>query len=177
MNTFEINILNFIHNSLSCPALDVLFKSVSRLGYKGLIWICIAVFLVLFKKTRKCGITLAAALIMCLLFGNLILKPLFARTRPFDVYTALNIIIEKPTDYSFPSGHTLASFASATVIFRHFRKWGTAALILAFLIAFSRLYLCVHYPTDVLCGLILGIFFGNTACILYRKLFLKGSME
>ena len=92
-----------------------------------------------------------------LLTGNMILKPLVARMRPFTVNTAIELLIPPPTDFSFPSGHTYASFASATAICRNNRKIGVPALILASLIAFSRLYLYVHYPSDVLGGAVVGL--------------------
>ncbi len=173
MNLFEINLITKLNDMLGCRALDIFFKIVSILGDKGLIWICIAVLCIIFKKTRKCGICIAAALIMCLLFGNAILKPLIARTRPFDVMPSLKIIIPKPTDFSFPSGHTLASFASATAVFINHRRLGAAAYVFAALMAFSRIYLCVHYPTDVLGGILLGILFGFSACLICKKHFGK----
>ena len=95
------------------------------------------------------------------LLCNLILKPLVARIRPYDVNTAVQLLVSKPVDYSFPSGHTAASFASVVALFMAGeRKLWKPALVLAVLIAFSRLYLYVHYPTDVLGGLILGLIAG-----------------
>lgn len=174
MNLFEINLITRLNDMLGCHALDIFFKIVSMLGDKGLIWICTAVLCIIFKKTRKCGICIAAALLMCLLCGNAILKPLIARTRPFDVMPTLKIIIPKPTDFSFPSGHTLASFASATAIFINHRRIGAAAYVFAVLMALSRIYLCVHYPTDVLGGILLGILFGFSACLICKKISRKG---
>ena len=95
-----------------------------------------------------------------LITGNMILKPLVARLRPFTVNTAVELLIPPPADFSFPSGHTYASFASSTAILRNNRRIGSCALVLAILIAFSRLYLYVHYPTDVLFGILLGILAG-----------------
>lgn len=163
MNLFEAKLIAQLNDILGCRMLDTIFKAISALGDKGFIWICIAFLCVIFKKTRKCGICVAAALIICLLVGNAVLKPLIARTRPFDVLPSLEIIIPKPTDFSFPSGHTLASFASATAVFANHRRCGTLAYIFAALMAFSRIYLCVHYPTDVLCGVLFGIIFGLSA--------------
>ena len=105
---------------------------------------------------------IGAALILGLIFGNGILKNLFQRVRPYDLEEALvqTPLIEKPSDWSFPSGHTLASFEAATVLMIRDKRFGIPALVLAFLIAFSRLYLYVHFPSDVLAGVLLGVLFG-----------------
>ena len=176
MNSFEISILEFVHSLIACEWLDIFFKNFTALGNGGAIWIAITGIMLISPKTRKCGITMAIGLILCLIFGNLLLKPLIARTRPFDVKTTLEIIIPQPTDFSFPSGHTFASFASACTIFKSFRKCGTAALIFAVLMAFSRLYLCVHYPTDVLAGSILGIIISYASSRIYCKFFERKSV-
>lgn len=173
MNLFEIQILKFISENLSCGALDAIFKFVSFIGNGGTIWIILAILMIIFPKTRKCGITLAVSLIGCLIFGNLLLKPIIARTRPFNVDPLLHITIKKPTDFSFPSGHTFSSFAGALTIKRHFKKSGTAALILASMIAFSRLYLTVHYPTDVIGGIILGTCLSFAAEAVCKKFIFK----
>lgn len=132
---------------------------ISKLGNGGLIFIIIAIILVLNKKTRKIGLTVALSLILGLIFGNLIMKPMFARIRPYDINTNIILLVERLKDYSFPSGHTLAAFEFATSIFLYNKKFGTFALIFAFIMAFSRLYLYVHFPTDVLGGLVLGVIF------------------
>ena len=160
MNLAELKILEYINENFSCKALDIFFSFITSLGNAGIIWIAAAIFLLLFKKTRKCGICLSASLILCLVLGNLTIKPLAARIRPFDVSKTINLIISAPKDYSFPSGHTMSSFASAVCIFHFNRRLGALAFVLAALIALSRLYLCVHYPTDILGGIILGTIFG-----------------
>lgn len=105
---------------------------------------------------------MAMGLILCGLFGNIILKHLVARSRPCWI-RAIDMLVAIPTDYSFPSGHSMASFASAVVLFQYDRRIGIPALILAALIALSRLYLYVHFPTDVLVGTLMGILFGILA--------------
>jgi undecaprenyl-diphosphatase len=104
------------------------------------------------------GIMLLGSLLLCFLLGNLLLKPLVGRIRPCDIHSSIPLLIARPTDYSFPSGHTMSSFAAANIIFHANVELGIAAYILALLIAFSRLYLYVHYPSDVLAGMILGLF-------------------
>lgn len=103
---------------------------------------------------------MGCALILCLLIGNLFLKPVVARVRPFDINTAIDILIKKPLDFSFPSGHTMSSFAAATVLIYMDKKIGAISLILATIIGFSRLYLYVHYPSDVVIGLLIGVLLG-----------------
>ena len=97
-----------------------------------------------------------AALLVDVLLCNVFIKNLVARTRPFDVNTAVQLLVAKPRDYSFPSGHTAASFASVTALYLAGEKMWKAALVLAVLIALSRLYLYVHYPTDIIGGVIFG---------------------
>ena len=104
---------------------------------------------------------MAIALSLGFIFGNLLLKPLVGRIRPYDITPNINMLVNALSDYSFPSGHTLSSFAVATVILCFNKKIGIFAMIIATLIGFSRLYLYVHFPTDVLCGAILGILFGK----------------
>lgn len=158
--SFEFQILDFLQ-TLHTPAADVLMKAVSALGNAGMIWIVLTVVLLAVPKTRKTGALLAAALVLDVILCNGILKHLVARTRPFDVNTAVELLVKRPADYSFPSGHTTASFASVAVLYyAGERRLWIPASVLAVLIAFSRMYLYVHYPTDVLGGIALGIFCG-----------------
>lgn len=115
---------------------------------------------------------MGAALVLGLILGNGVLKNLFQRVRPYDLENALVQVplIAKPGDWSFPSGHTLASFEAATVLMIRDKRFGIPALILACLIAFSRLYLYVHFPSDVLAGAILGIFFGFLGVLIVGKI-------
>lgn len=162
---------------IKCAFLDVLIPLITRLGDKGLFWIIIAVVALCFKKTRKMGLAMAFALIFGLLIGNVTLKPLIGRIRPYDLegYEAIRqaLLVNPLKDFSFPSGHTLVCFEGATAIFLHNKKWGIPAFVIAALVAFSRLYLFVHYPTDVLGGIILGISFGILGTLLSRLIFKK----
>lgn len=161
MIKFETEILNMIQN-IKNPFFDGFFSTVTHLGDGGLIWICIAAAAIIYGCVKKrkaaalCGITMLTALILGVISGNLILKPLVARQRPFDGLD-IALLINAPTDFSFPSGHTLSSFAASVSILFYSRRWGVAAVALACVIAFSRLYLYVHFPTDILGGIILGI--------------------
>ena len=131
---------------------------ITHLGDAGIFWIVLAVVLLLIPKTRKSGLIVAAALCIDVIVCNGILKNLFARTRPFDVNEAVQLLITAPKDFSFPSGHTAASFAAvAALYFAGEKKLWKVSLVLAVLIAFSRMYLYVHYPTDILGGVLVGL--------------------
>ena len=159
---FDLPILNWIAANLWCPFLDAVMPVITLLGDAGIFWIAIAVVLLFFPKTRKMGLGMGAALLMGLVVCNLMLKPMIARIRPYDYQlehfgVTIKLLIDAQHDFSFPSGHTIASFEAATVILLHNKKFGIPAMVLACLIAFSRLYLYVHYPTDVIASVILGI--------------------
>lgn len=157
---WEFYLLDWISTHLHSDFLTAAFRVITSLGNAGIFWILLGLVLLCIPKTRRCGLSMILALLCCLVFGNLILKPLIHRIRPYDVNSAVQLLIPRLSDFSFPSGHTYASFAGAVVILRYYKKWGIAALILAVLIAFSRLYFYVHFPTDVLAGMVLGIGFG-----------------
>ena len=148
---------------LRCPFLDAVMPFISGLGDGGAVWIGLTLVLMLCRKTRKPGYMMALALVLGLLIGNLTLKPLIARIRPYDANPDVTPLIDRLSDYSFPSGHTLASFEAAAVLLLQYRAKAIPALVLALLIAFSRLYLYVHYPTDVLAGALLGVAFAFLA--------------
>lgn len=139
------------------PFLDFWIPKLTVLGNGGILWVVLGIALLFFRRTRACGQTLLFALLLTLLLGNCLLKPLIARPRPFAADASVSLLIPTPTDASFPSGHTYSGIASAIVLWRHKRLWGACALCLALAIAFSRLYLTVHFPTDILGGVLLGV--------------------
>ena len=150
-------VLHFF-GTLHMPVLNQIMIFVSALGNAGLVWIIICAVMLCKKSTRKCGVTMAVALIIGLLVCNLTLKPLIARVRPFDAHD-IALLISAPSDWSFPSGHTVSSFGAATSALITLKKRGIPFMVLAVLIAFSRLYLQVHYLSDVLVGCLLGCLF------------------
>ena len=171
---FDLPILDWIAANLWCPFLDAVMPAVTLLGDAGIFWILIAVALLLFRKTRRVGLGRAFALLAGLLLCNLTLKPLCQRIRPYDYQydvfgKLIPLIIERQHDFSFPSGHTIASFEAAGVLMLNNKKLGIPALVLAILIAFSRMYLFVHYPTDVLVSVVLGTLFAILANYLVNK--------
>ena len=156
----ELSVLDWIQ-TLHTPFLDKIMVFITRLGDAGIIWIVLSIVLLLIPKTRKSGAVMVVALVVDVLLCNIVLKNLVARTRPYDVNTGVHLLVAKLHDYSFPSGHTAASFASVTALYlAGERKLWKPALVLACLIAVSRLYLYVHYPTDVLGGMVFGILAG-----------------
>jgi len=169
LNGFELKILDFIRENLANPVLDTVMPIITKFGDGGVFWIALAVIFLIFKKTRKMGLCMGLALLMGFITGNLILKNVVGRIRPYDLNPEIEILVKHLSDYSFPSGHTLASFEAATAIFINNKKIGIPALVLAFLIAISRIYLYVHYPSDVLAAIILGIGFAILSCFVVRK--------
>ncbi len=153
--------LLFLQENVRNDVLTPIMKLITHLGDKGIFWILIAIILCFFKKTRPIGIMAGIALVMSVVINNAIIKNLVARPRPYLPETiggqGLKLLIEEQSDWSFPSGHSGASFAAAVVfLVKGPKKLGIPSIIMAFLIAFSRLYVGVHYPTDVLAGIITG---------------------
>ena len=136
----------------------------------GLVWIVIAIVLTCIPKTRKCGLTMIIAMAITYLVGNLFLKNVIARPRPCAVDTGVTLKIPFPSEYSFPSGHTSNGFAGAVTIFSYYRKAGILSLLMAAVIAFSRLYFFVHYPTDILGGMVLGTLDAVLAVYIVKRL-------
>ena len=158
------NILLFIQEVIRNPILTPVFQFVTTLGNAGMIWILICILLLLRKSTRRIGWMGLLALLGSLLVNNILLKNIVERPRPYDIIEELQPLITRPKDFSFPSGHTGSSFAAAAVFYRNLPKqFGIWMILLAALIGLSRLYLGVHYPTDVLAGMLLGIALGYGA--------------
>ena len=164
------NILLWIQEHVRNAVLTPVMTFITHLGDAGWIWIALAIVFLLVKKMRRTGVLMTCSLLGSLIVNNLILKNLVARTRPYEAVDGLQRIIEAQRDLSFPSGHTGSSFAAAVVIFLTCpRKIGVPTLILAFLIMFSRLYVGVHYPTDVLAGMITWTLIAVLVSRVYQK--------
>ena len=163
--SFDLPILDWIAANLWCPFLDTVMPIITMFGDGGIFWIAISVVLILTKKHRRTGLGMGFALAMGLLVCNIILKPGVARIRPYDFqmeyfFKEIQLIAGGMHDFSFPSGHTIASFEACTALMLGNKKFGIPATVLAVLVAFSRLYLYLHYPTDVIASIILGTIFG-----------------
>ena len=168
MLTWEFSVLDFIQTHLRSSTGDIVIPLISHLGDSGMVWIVLTLVLLIYPKTRKTGATLMVSLALEVLCCNLILKPFVARIRPCDINTAVKLLAPRPDDFSFPSGHTGASFAAASALFFSRSRLRFPTLVLAVLIGFSRLYLYVHYPTDVLAGAVLGLLLGWAGYALVR---------
>ena len=169
IQSFDFAILDWIQAHMRCDFLDGFFTVITHLGDEGAIWIVIGIVLLFFKKYRRTGVAVLLGLLCGLLVGNLFLKNVIARARPCWINETIDMLVKIPTGYSFPSGHTLSSVIAATCMALRDRKIGIPACILAALIAFSRLYVYVHFPTDILGGTILGIGIGFFITWLCRK--------
>ena len=165
------NILLFIQNMIRNPVLSPVMKAITHLGDHGIFWIVLTLLLLCFKRTRKIGICAAMGLLMTFLINNMIIKNLVNRTRPYEVVEGLQILIGKQVDSSFPSGHSGVAFGTAVAIALNApKKYGIPLIILALLISLSRLYVGVHYPSDVLAGILIGTLVGIFGSWLGRRI-------
>ena len=170
----ELMFLNLIQK-IRFPLLDTIMVFITHLGDKGVIWIGLTTILIIYRKTRTLGLVMLLSIIIDLILCNGLLKPLIARPRPFVFNPHINLLIAKPNDYSFPSGHTAASFtAVAALYFAGEKKLWKISCAVAVLIAFSRMYLYVHYPTDILGGIIVGIVSGLVGAYIIKRVQKRG---
>ena len=157
IQTVDNQILGFIQNHIRCRFLDRVMPVLTSLGNGGAIWLIITAVWLARAGTRRMGFLLLAVLLVCVAVGNFGIKLVAARKRPCHTDTEFELLINRPSDFSFPSCHTMSSFGAAGVMVSIYPLWGIAALALAAVIGFSRLYLYVHYPSDVVAGLVLGL--------------------
>ncbi len=151
------SVLFFIQTQLRSPLLDRLMLFATSLGNSGLLWIILAFLLLFYKRTQECARTMLCSITFAMLLGDHILKPLIGRVRPCNQFPEISLLIPRITSPSFPSGHTMVGFAAAAVIYHYHHGLGLLAYVVAAIIGLSRIYLFVHYPSDVLGGLILGV--------------------
>ena len=160
VTTWDASVITAIYENVHSAFLTMFFRIVTLLGEGGIFWIAVAVILLFFKKTRRSGICIGASLLIGVIVGNGIIKNVVARPRPYDAIAGIESVVSHLSDYSFPSGHSLCCFEAATALAMNRTKWAIPAYIGAVLVAVSRLFLFVHYPTDVICGALLGVLFG-----------------
>jgi undecaprenyl-diphosphatase len=153
---WEFAFLYFLQD-LHSPVLDSIMLFFTKMGNDGMPWLGLAAVFLCFKKTRKWGIAILGSMLLKELIGNLILKNLIARSRPCWIDTTVPMLISSPSSYSFPSGHTFDAITASVSIYLYNKKAGIIAIIIGTIIAFSRMYLFVHFPTDVLASVVLGI--------------------
>lgn len=160
VTAWDASVITAISENVHSTFLNYFFRFVTLLGEGGIFWIAVAVILLFFKKTRRTGICIGASLLIGVIIGNGVIKNVVARPRPYDTIPGIEPLISRLSDFSFPSGHTLCCFEAATALMMNRSRWAIPAFFAAVLVGISRLFMFVHYPTDVICGALLGILFG-----------------
>lgn len=171
LNILEADLLLWVQNNFRTEVLNPLMYCASEINNSGMLAIAMVVVLLVWKRYRSVGITACISLVSEFLLVSVLIKRIVARLRPYVVNEALTILGSVPTDYSFPSGHTASAFAVSTVMLLCMpKRYGIPAVVIAALIAFSRLYNAAHYPTDVLVGMLIGSVTGVLAVkLIYRR--------
>ena len=165
---------SFLYAIPRTEVLDSFFLGLTRVaGSYGQLWLIIAALLLIFKGTRRAGISVVIAYLAVYLLGQILLKQLISRPRPCQIDQAFALLVARPSSSSFPSTHSAWAFGAATAIFMRHRKLGAAAYAVAALIAFSRLYMFLHFPTDVLFGAAMGMALGVLAHWIMKTLWKK----
>ncbi len=165
----DFSVLYWIQENLRCAFLDGVSAFLSVSFDMGLFWIALGLILLIFRRTRAGGLAVLISLIVTFLVGELGLKNIFCRVRPCNIDFSVPLAVDRPEAYSFPSGHTGSSFAAAFALFGFNRRLGIPALVLAAVIGLSRIYLFVHYPTDVFAGMLLGLSVAFAVVYIFRK--------
>lgn len=168
---FDGQVMLWIQQQLHSPWGDAVFPWITYLGEAGLCWLILCAVLLLLKKQRQTGAAVLLAVALGFVTGELILKNIVCRPRPFQAFPDFTpLLISPPSGWSFPSGHSCSSFAAASVLLSRRHKLGIPALLLACLIAFSRVYLFVHWPSDILAGMLLGVASAAVVHLLWPKI-------
>lgn len=174
---FDFKILDYIQKDLTNEFLDKVMPVITSLCDRGALPIVLAVILLIFSRTRRIGLSMSITYICGFIIGNLCLKNIVARIRPYDVNQAVTLLVKPLSDYSFPSGHTLIAVECAAVLIFSLtgkdRIYSFIAAGFSCLIGFSRLYLYVHYPSDVIASVLLGAILGYFCVKLTEYLFKK----
>ncbi|MDE6519127.1 MAG: phosphatase PAP2 family protein [Ruminococcus sp.] len=153
----DFMVLDYVREHLRNGFLDNIMPIVTMCGDMGIFWVAVALIISAKKKYKQCSITMLIGMIVGVLIGNFVVKNIVQRDRPCWIIDIENMLIANPKDFSFPSGHTMSSFIASTILFYYDKKLGIPSFAVALLIAFSRLYLYVHFPTDIIGGALLGV--------------------
>lgn len=168
LNSIDQTILFFIQTNFHFLIVDKVMILATSAGDKGLIWIVFSLLLLINKKTRGIGIATLVALTLSTIMGEGLLKHIVQRPRPYADFPWVHLLVDKSTAYSFPSGHTTSAVAAAYVLSKYLKKFSPVIWVVAITIAFSRLYLFMHYPSDIVAGVVLGLICGKVASFLYE---------
>ncbi len=167
---WEADLLFWIQDHLSCGFMDVLMPAVSLLCTADIVWFALALILIRRKETRRAGIVLLVALVISIVICNVILKPMVGRIRPYDVYD-VSLLVPASTEFSFPSGHTTGVTVVTTVVCMYLRRWMFPMIVFASMVMFSRMYLFMHYPTDILGGVLVGMISVVLSYVLVKRFY------
>ncbi len=172
ITNLDLSIMMFVQENLRSDVGNAIWTFITHLGDDGYLWIALGVILLFFKKTRPIGFSVLVSLLINAIFTNITLKDLIGRPRPFVVSDAIVTLIKEPSSFSFPSGHTSGSMTAALVLYKLTpKKYGIPAVVLASLIALSRIYVGVHYPTDILGGLVVAFVSSLWGCYLVKCIY------
>lgn len=174
---FDESLLFFIQSNFHAIVLDKIMIATTLIGNLAIIWLVAAVILLAFKNSRSVGIMVIMAVIFSFIMGEGILKHIIQRPRPYDIFPAVQLLVAKSTAYSFPSGHTTTAFAAVYVMSGYLKRYAWLLWGLAGLMAFSRLYLFMHYPTDIIAGILLGLIVGKMVKWLYETVISKNLLK
>lgn len=169
LQIFDKKMLNLLSKKIRCKVLDKVMPLITALGNGAIVWAIISVYLIKNKNYRTQGYMVIASIILVTIIGEGIIKHIIKRTRPFEHMKINKLLISKPITYSFPSGHTASSFAASGILIMMDNKLGIMAVVLASLIAFSRVYLNVHYPLDVITGIVLGLICSKVVVTIFHS--------
>lgn len=142
------------------PFINKFMVLLTRLGDGGFVWVTIAISFLITKRYKSVSLKILLSLCLTTIVGEVVIKRLVGRLRPSQIISKEDLLIKKPTSYSFPSGHTASSFGVAVILSEAFPFINILIFCLASLIGISRVYLKVHYPTDVIVGAIIGTLCG-----------------
>ncbi|MGM9987200.1 MAG: phosphatase PAP2 family protein [Bacillaceae bacterium] len=166
-------IIDFVHKKVpKSKVFDKVSIIINKIGYGGVMWVIVALTLILFTPYKQYGFMIILADFLYFILCNQFIKPKYSRQRPFQQNNAIEIIIKEPNSSSFPSGHATIAFSCTTILFFMNPLVGMIALVLSVVIACSRLYLLVHYPSDVTAGILIGIMLGLVSYLVVSALYM-----
>ena len=169
ITALDFNIVLWVQQHVRSPFLSAFFIPFTTIGNAGILFILIGVLLLFFKRTRQSGILLLISLTISFILNDIVVKNIVQRPRPFNAFSQIVPLVPPPGKYSFPSGHTAAAFSSMVTFFFTQRKYAICGLVIALLMGISRIYVGVHYPTDVFFGALLGTAVAVTSAIIFLK--------